>query len=66
MLIVDDNSETRELLAQFLGGKGFRTEQAGTGEEALNLIAQGEYKIVISEEHGLRIVKAGAICLDLL
>ncbi len=35
MLVVDDNAQNRELLAQLLSGLGFRVECAADGEEAL-------------------------------
>ncbi|MFH1857503.1 MAG: response regulator, partial [Candidatus Omnitrophota bacterium] len=49
ILIVDDDGSIREPIARLLEGEGFRTEQAENGGEALDLIAQKEFKLVLSD-----------------
>ncbi|BDG10029.1 response regulator [Anaeromyxobacter paludicola] len=41
VLVVDDDAAGRELLAEWLRGRGYAVEEAEDGERALQLLAQG-------------------------
>ena len=49
ILIVDDDSAQRSLLTSFLSGQGFTTEQAASGEEALSILQESEFDMMISD-----------------
>lgn len=47
LLVVDDAEMNRELLARRLERKGFKTEMAESGEQALDLIEHGGIELVL-------------------
>lgn len=47
ILVVDDDGELRENIAEVLGGFGFETAVAGNGEEALALLGASEIDLVL-------------------
>lgn len=47
ILIVDDNSEIREVINILLSGEGYEVSEAGNGAEALEKIQQEEYDLII-------------------
>lgn len=47
ILIVDDNSEIREVINILLSGEGYEVSEAGNGAEALEKIRQEEYDLII-------------------
>src|SRR5688572_16752635 len=49
ILIVDDDAAQRSLLTSFLAGQGFLTSAAASGEEALGLLKDGAYDMMISD-----------------
>ena len=49
ILIVDDDSDQRALIAEFLSGHSLETVTAGSGEEALQKLADGDYAMMISD-----------------
>jgi two-component system NtrC family sensor kinase len=49
VLIVDDEPGIVDVLKQALDGKGFQTETAGNGVEALSRLASNEYDLIISD-----------------
>lgn len=49
ILIVDDEAEIRDLLAQYLGSAGFRTTTAATPAEAFAAIERDAPDLVISD-----------------
>ena len=49
VLIVDDEPGIVDVLKQALDGKGFQTETAGNGAEALSCLALNEYDLIISD-----------------
>ena len=53
MMVVDDNSTSREILAQMLAGFGLQVDQAGTGETAIALLEQADgdepYELVLMD-----------------
>ena len=49
LLIVDDESEIRAELAEYLEGKGYRVEQAADGLEALGKVAAAMPDVVITD-----------------
>src|SRR6266516_136083 len=49
ILIVDDDASQRSLLDSFLGGQGFETVLAPSGEQALELLRAEEVTMVISD-----------------
>lgn len=49
ILIVDDEAEIRDLLAQYLGSAGFRTTTAATPAEAFAAIERDAPHLVISD-----------------
>jgi DNA-binding NtrC family response regulator len=74
ILIVDDEAEIRDLLAQYLGSAGFRTATAATPSEAFAAIGRETPDLVISdlqleESDGLAMlekIRAGAPHLPLI
>src|SRR2546428_7998820 len=49
ILIVDDDSGQRSLLDSFLRSQGFETVPVGSGEEALELLRDGQFGMMISD-----------------
>ena len=49
ILIVDDDHAQRSLLETFLQTQGYLTQQAGSGEAALQLLSEGKYNMMISD-----------------
>jgi DNA-binding NtrC family response regulator len=49
ILIVDDEQKIRHILQIMLEQKGYRTEQAANGEEALKLLQSYQYAMVITD-----------------
>jgi len=49
ILIVDDDPGQRSLLESFLGGQGYRTRSAASGEEALQMLHEHKYALMISD-----------------
>lgn len=49
ILIVDDDIAQRSLLTSFLSGQGFETSCAASGEEALSLLKDRTYDMMISD-----------------
>jgi len=49
LLIVDDESVLREAIAERLGDHGFNVEQAGSGEEAIQRLADFAFDILITD-----------------
>ena len=47
ILVVDDNSEIREVINILLSGEGYDVEEASDGSEALRKIQQEEYDLII-------------------
>lgn len=47
VLIVDDEPDITELLSLYLGSVGFRTEMAGTGRQALEMLAADDFDLVL-------------------
>jgi DNA-binding NtrC family response regulator len=51
VLVVDDDSEMRSVLADFLRGEGFRVDQAGDADEAVRRVGDTRYASVILDNH---------------
>ncbi len=49
ILIVDDDRSQRSLLETFLHAHGYRTQSAASGEEALQMLEQGTFVMMISD-----------------
>ena len=49
ILVVDDDSETLELLQEILGGEGYRVVTCLSGEEALEIGKQRQFDVIISD-----------------
>ena len=47
ILIVDDNPEIREIINVLLGGEGFEVSEAANGAQALTLIEQRDFDLII-------------------
>ncbi|MEO5358085.1 MAG: response regulator [Nitrospirae bacterium YQR-1] len=47
VLVVDDNSELREQIAEILSGAGYGVSVASNGQEAINLVNFNDYDIVL-------------------
>ena len=47
ILIVDDNPEIREIINVLLGGEGFEVSEAENGAQALTLIEQQDFDLLI-------------------
>ena len=48
-LIVDDEEGIREIVQEGLSARGMKVEQAGTAEEALTLLANADYDVVLCD-----------------
>jgi DNA-binding response OmpR family regulator len=49
ILIVDDESEIREMLEMMLGNAGYETESVSNGEEAVNKFKEKNYDLLITD-----------------
>lgn len=49
MLVVDDEKDMRDLLADYLGGLGYKVTCAVSGQEALQIYKQGNFDIILSD-----------------
>ena len=49
LLIVDDDEEMRDLLRKVLEKEGYRVAVAGDGREALAVLAQGAFDLVVTD-----------------
>jgi len=49
VLVVDDDAPLRRASARVLGAEGFEVVQAEDGEEALRLLAAGDFDVVVSD-----------------
>ena len=49
VLIVDDNKDLTELLAEYMSFSGFETEAAQNGLEALDKLTSGSFETVITD-----------------
>ena len=49
ILVVDDDSSQRSLLASFLDSQGFTIVTAESGEEALDTLTSGNFQLLISD-----------------
>jgi two-component system response regulator VanR len=55
ILVVDDDDQIREILATALGGDGYEVDGARDGGEALALLEQHPYDLVLSDLHMPRV-----------
>lgn len=51
VLVVDDDSEMRRVLADFLCREGFRADQAGDADEAVRRMGETAYASVVLDNH---------------
>jgi DNA-binding NtrC family response regulator len=63
LLLVEDEAPLREALAERLGEHGYEVEQASTGEQAIEQLAEFAYDIVVADLHlpgvdGTRVLEA--------
>jgi CheY-like chemotaxis protein len=49
ILIVEDEADTREMLAVQLGLDGYRVDTVANGHEALQRLAGGDYDVILSD-----------------
>ena len=49
VLVVDDEKNMRETLAEILSDEGYEVDVAGTGEEAVALCLKGNYRVVLMD-----------------
>ena len=49
ILVVDDEEKMRHLLSMMLERKGYRVSRAGSGEEALDMLLDGPFDMIISD-----------------
>jgi DNA-binding response OmpR family regulator len=61
ILVVDDDPNISQVVESILSNDGYRVAVAGSGEEALELFAKGDYSLLISD-----IVMPGMSGIDLL
>jgi len=64
IVIVEDETDIREMLAELLISEGFRASSAADGIEGLNLIAKSEPDLVILDL-GLPKMSGESVCLEL-
>jgi len=58
ILVVDDDSLVREFIIEALSRKGYRVEQAESGEKAIEMLNQQEFDLIITD---LKMQKASGI-----
>ena len=61
ILITDDDRDFRETLRGVLEPRGFRTLQAGDGEEALKIVSREQVHVVLLDMHMPRLDGLGLI-----
>lgn len=49
VLVVDDDAEMRELVSDVLSGRGHQITTAGSGQEALKLLAEQDFAVVLTD-----------------
>jgi PAS domain S-box-containing protein len=49
ILVVDDNAQNRDLLCQLFAGVGHQATAASNGADALTLLEQGDYRLIVSD-----------------
>ena len=49
ILVVDDDADMRELAHDILKDRGHQVATAGSGEEALKRLAEGDYAVVLTD-----------------
>lgn len=49
LLLVEDDEDTRDLMALALRGAGFDVQQAGSGREALDLLEAGPFDLLVTD-----------------
>ena len=49
VLVVDDEVNIRNALVKILGGRGFHATAAASAHEALGLVEQGQYQVVVTD-----------------
>ena len=49
ILVVDDDAEMRELVHDVLKDRGHQVTTAGSGQEALKLLAEQDYAVVLTD-----------------
>jgi len=49
LLLVEDDDDTRDLMALALRGAGFEVQPAGSGREALDLLAATPYDLLVTD-----------------
>ena len=49
ILVVDDDAEMRELVQDVLKDRGHQITAAGSGQEALKLLAEQDYAVVLTD-----------------
>ena len=49
LLLVEDDEDTRDLMALALRGAGFVVQQAGSGREALDLLEAGPFDLLVTD-----------------
>ena len=47
VLVVEDDPASREMLGRMLGKRGFRSEEAGNGREALSAARAGTRRVIL-------------------
>jgi signal transduction histidine kinase/DNA-binding response OmpR family regulator len=51
VLVVDDEPVIQRILTEYLGSLGVKTEAAGTAEDALELLKQQEFAVVVTDKN---------------
>jgi putative two-component system response regulator len=49
ILVVDDEPSVRTLISRFLGMRGYRATEAGSGEEALSVLARAPFDLILAD-----------------
>jgi DNA-binding NtrC family response regulator len=49
LLVVDDEKDMRDLLAEYLSGLGYEVTCAASGQESLQIYKQGNFDIILSD-----------------
>ena len=49
LLLVEDEAPLREAIAEQLGDRGYHVQQAGSGEEAIERLADFAFDIIIAD-----------------
>lgn len=68
ILVVEDNNDLRKMVCELLAILGYRTQSAGTAEEALSLLSDGGFHVLLTDislpgVSGIELAKRAVECI---